>query len=76
MKGVRKIIGFDELASCDLYVDAVYQGGKSGNAGDDPLPRLLGLANQGGFRRRGTPNRLEMLALTSSFADVDWPDEN
>lgn len=75
MKHSRKIIAFDELSTCDLTVDAVYRGGKSGNAGDDPLPPLLELANQGGFRRRGTPEKLEMLALTSSFADVDWPDE-
>jgi hypothetical protein len=24
-----------------LVVDAVYRGGRSGNAGDDPFPRLL-----------------------------------
>jgi hypothetical protein len=74
MKHTRKMIAFDELTTSDLIVDAVYQGGQSGNAGDDPLPRLLELANQGGFRRRGTPKKLEMFALTSSFGDVDWPD--
>ena len=75
LKATSKIISFGELASADLIVDAIYQGGTRGNAGDDPLPALLRLALQGGFRRRGTPEKLEMLALISSFADVDWPDE-
>jgi hypothetical protein len=63
VKGIGRIIVFDELTSCDLCVDAVYEGGKSGNAGDDPLPRLLELANQGGFRRRGTPDKLEIASV-------------
>ena len=32
---------FASLKSADLVVDAVYRGGKSGNAGDDPLAQLL-----------------------------------
>lgn len=75
LKSTSKVIAFEALSYADLIVDAIYQSGKRGNAGDDPLPALLRLANQGGFRRRGTPDQLEMLALTSSLADVDWPDE-
>jgi len=68
-------VSFDQLATTDLHVDAVYQGGRSGNAGDDPFPRLLSMSNQGGFRYRGDiAGRLEMLLLTSSFSDPDWPD--
>jgi Restriction endonuclease AspBHI N-terminal/Restriction endonuclease len=72
---VLKIVSVDQLSITDLHVDAVYQGGRSGNAGDDPFPRLLGMSNQGGFRYRGDiAGRLEMMLLTSSFSDPDWPD--
>ncbi len=70
-----QIIPFGELHTADLHVDAVYQSGRSGNAGDDPFPRLLSMSNQGGFRYRGDiSNHLEMLLLMTSFGDPDWPD--
>jgi hypothetical protein len=67
-------IGFGDLQQADLVVDATYQSGRAGNAGDDPFPRLLSLSNMGGFRYRGNLDRLEMVALTSSMNDPDWPD--
>jgi len=69
-----KVIPLSELGSADLIVDAIYQGGRKGNAGDDPFPALLNVSNQGGFRYRGNLAALEMLVLTSSFSDPDWPD--
>lgn len=70
-----RIIPFDQVAASDLYVDAVYEGGRRGNMGDDPLPRLLRVDNLGGFRYRGkVAGRLHMLVLTSSMSDPDWPD--
>ena len=65
---------FSDLSKVDLIVDATYQSGRSGNAGDDPFPRLLGLSNMGGFRYRGTLGRLDVVALISSMGDPDWPD--
>ena len=65
---------FSALGRTDLLVDAIYQGGRAGNAGDDPLPRLIGLSNQGGFRYRGSMGALELVGLTSSMNDPDWPD--
>ena len=65
---------FEQIPSCNLVVDAVYQGGRTGNAGDDPFPRLLSVSNQGGFRYRGSLDRLELVVLTSSMGDPDWPD--
>lgn len=65
---------FDELSTTDLQIDAVYEGGKQGNAGDDPLVRVLSVSNSGGFRYRGSLDRLKMLVLTSGMADPDWPD--
>jgi AspBHI-like restriction endonuclease/restriction endonuclease len=70
-----KTVPFDELQSSDLHVDACYEGGRIGNAGDAPLPRLLRVDNMGGFRKRGkAAGKLEMLVLTSSMDDPDWPD--
>jgi hypothetical protein len=73
--GHVKKISFDKLASSDLYVDTLYEGGRRGNMGDDPLPRLLRMDSLGGFRKRGSvAGKLHMLVLTSSMADPDWPD--
>lgn len=70
-----QVIAFDALATSDLQVDAVYQSGRAGNVGDDPFPRLLGMSNQGGFRYRGDMNgQIELLILTTSLGDPDWPD--
>ena len=65
---------FSSLSHADLVVDATYEGGRSGNAGDDPFPRLLRLSNQGGFRYRGSLAALKLVVLTSSMNDPDWPD--
>lgn len=64
-----------EINEADLFVDAIYQGGRRGTAGDDPLPHLIGVSCGGGFRYRGSLDRLELVALTSSKRDPDWPDE-
>jgi hypothetical protein len=68
-------VPFAELSTSALHVDAVYEGGRSGNFADDPFPALLSMSNQGGFRFRGDLSRsLEMVLLTSTFNDPDWPD--
>ncbi|MGX1322568.1 hypothetical protein AB7M17_006021 [Bradyrhizobium sp. USDA 377] len=70
-----RIIPPDQLTTSDLYVDAIYEGGRRGNMGDDPLPRLMRVDNLGGFRYRGKVlGKLHMLVLTSSMSDADWPD--
>src|SRR5216684_2810968 len=49
-----RIIPHEELPQSDLVVDAVYEGGHSGNTGDDPISKTLkGAGNQGGFRAAG-----------------------
>ena len=67
-------VPFADLQSADLMVDAVYQGRRIGNAGDDPLHRLLGVSLMGGFRYLGSKTALKMLVLTTSLSDPDWPD--
>src|SRR5438034_2773121 len=68
------IVPFGDLSSADLRVDAVYQGRRNGDAGDDPLHALLKVSNQGGFRYRGTIEDLELVVLTTTLDDSDWPD--
>lgn len=71
---IREEFSFEKLDTADLYVDAVYRGRRSGNAGDDPLHRLLGVSLMGGFRYLGTLDALRLVVLTTSLNDPDWPD--
>lgn len=64
----------EELRATDLLVDALYQGGRNGNASDDPLPHLVGVSNQGGFRYIGTKEAPRLAVLTLTTKEHDWPD--
>lgn len=64
-----------ELGKQDLVVDAVYPGGRAGNASDDPLSHLIGVSNSGGFRYLGDKVKPRLLVLTSGMNDPDWPDQ-
>jgi hypothetical protein len=72
MTGTR--VPRDRLATSDLILDAVYEGRRAGNAGDDPLAPLLGVSNQGGFRHLGRREKPGLLVITTSMAEPDWPD--
>ncbi|HEY5213389.1 MAG TPA: restriction endonuclease [Acidobacteriaceae bacterium] len=67
-------IPHSELSNADLQVDAIYQGGRKGNASDDPLHILMGVSNSGGFRYRGKLGSLDLLVLTTTLTEPDWPD--
>jgi len=69
-----RIIEFSSLPGADLFVDAIYRGGRRGNSSDDPLNPLLRVSNQGGFRYRGSLENLELVVLTTTFNEPDWPD--
>lgn len=73
---MQQIFGFDALEEADLVVDALYQGGTAGNAGDDPLHKLLGCGLQGGIRYIGSSRDLscKLVVIYSSLSDPDWPD--
>ncbi len=62
------------LRLTDLIVDQVYQGGRRGNAGDDPLVPMLAVSNQGGFRHLGRRDKPKMIVLTTTMNELDWPD--
>lgn len=65
----------EALCKSDLIVDCVYEGGRSGNASDDPLHRLLPVSNQGGFRIVGTKTSPRLIVLVTGMDDPDWPDD-
>lgn len=71
---MQERIPFHELSSADLIVDAIYEGGGSGNASDDPIGKLLPVGNSGGIRFRGPVDAPKVVALVTSGADADWPD--
>jgi hypothetical protein len=74
---MRKTFVFEVLGESDLLIDATYAGGTKGNAADDPIDRVVGGGNQGGFRYLGSPrnNNLKLCVLYSELRDPDWPDE-
>lgn len=64
-----------DLLGAALHIDAKYQGGRCGNAGDCPLTKLLGVSNQGGFRYLGSKEKPRLIVLTTNLSDPEWPDE-
>jgi hypothetical protein len=71
---MSRVFEFAELENVDLIVDATYKGGREGNAGDDPLHKLLGCGTQGGFRYIGPSEATRMVVIYSSLNEPDWPD--
>jgi len=70
-----KTIPFKDLKNSDLIIDAVYEGGKRGNAGDDPISKIIpGIGNMGGFRYSGQGERKSAVVLYTSGKEGDWPD--
>lgn len=68
-------ISFEALERSDLIVDAIYesQAGSKSIAGE-PLARLTGTGNQGGFRFSGPIAAPQLVVLYSTMAESDWPD--
>lgn len=70
-----QVFSYQDLQTADLIIDAVYEGGSFGNAGDDPISKLLsGAGNQGGFRAAGRGEDKRFVVLYTSGEDKDWPD--
>ena len=70
-----RIIPSNVLSTSDLVIDAVYEGGRQGNAADDPISKILeGVGNQGGFRAAGRGPDKKYVVLYTSGEDKDWPD--
>src|SRR5262249_12629043 len=72
---MAKTFLFSSLATADLIIDAVYEGGTRGNSADDVLGKLIpGAGNQGGFRQVGGWTSPRLVVLYSSMDDADWSD--
>jgi hypothetical protein len=70
-----RTFNFSDLNSADLIIDAVYEGGNAGNAGDDPISKLIpGIGNMAGFRHSGQGELKKIVVLYTSGENKDWPD--
>lgn len=59
-----RIFPFNSIASADLIIDAVYEGGGPAQSLGDPISKLLsGVGNLGGFRAAGRGNRKKYVVL-------------
>ena len=69
-------VPYGDLASAQLFLDAVYEGGNHGSVRDDPLALLLPVGNQGGFRYKGSVQgrSVRLVVLYTTGLDPDWPD--
>jgi hypothetical protein len=73
----RGRVSFANLRSADLVPGTIYESGGAGTIGDEPISRLMGCGNMGGFRIVGSPTagNAHLVVLFTTFADRDWPDE-
>ena len=70
-----RVVSFGALERTALQVDAQCKGGTAGNAGDDPIGKLIGTGNQGRFRYAGSVNEgVKLCILYASLVEPDWPD--
>jgi len=72
-----KVFKYDQLSTADLVVDAVYEGGTANNLSAAPLPDLIGVGTNGGFRPKRSPTppqKYAYVVLYTTFDDQDWPD--
>lgn len=68
-----KVYKYTDLPQAPLHIDATYEGGPG--LLNEPLSKLVGCNNQGGFRYLGSvKGKLKMCVLYSSLYDPDWPD--
>jgi len=68
-------IKFENLENSNLIIDCIYESSrKIDDISGEPLSKILNCGNQGGFRYRGSSQKLQYLILTSSLNEIDWPD--
>ena len=67
-------VRFELLAESDLQVGATYLWGREPNLKAEPLNRLLGVGNVGGFRWRGQMEQAPFVVITSNNKNAQWPD--
>lgn len=68
---------FEELnRDTPLLIDAIYESGNNKNTSDDPFNPLLGVGNQGGFRKSkmGKTPDYAFIVLFTTGTEIEWPD--
>lgn len=76
MSGVRSFKFEDLCRDTPLLIDAIYESGNKGNSSDDPFHPLLGVGNQGGFRKSkmGKTSDYAFIVLFTTGTEIEWPD--
>ncbi len=72
-----RTIPFSELRTADLFIDALYQSDRSqpkGALASEPLSKLMGVGNLGGFRPKAGSKGIMAVVLTSTRSEPEWPD--
>lgn len=69
-----RVLPYSRLGRLDLTVGALYEGGRAGNASDDPLALILKGGNAGSFRYCGSLDDLNYLIIVLSLDDPTWTD--
>lgn len=70
-------IRFRDLKTTDLFVDAIYESDRDalpGALSAEPLNKLMGVGNLGGFRTRRGSNGIIYAVITSTGVEAAWPD--
>jgi hypothetical protein len=72
-----KSIPFSHLGGSDLVVDAVYESNRDvtgGSIAGEPLNKLMGVGNLGGFRPKSGTKGIMFAVITSTGVEAEWPD--
>lgn len=72
-----KSIPFSQLVGSDLVVDAIYESNRDvagGSIAGEPLNKLMGVGNLGGFRAKSGVRGILFAVITSSGVEAEWPD--
>jgi hypothetical protein len=72
-----RTISFSQLRTADLLIDALYESDRTqakGSIGSEPLSKLMGVGNLGGFRPKAGKEGIMAVVLTSTRAEPEWPD--
>lgn len=65
------------MTSTDLLIDALYESDRTtpkGSIASEPLSKLMGVGNLGGFRPKAGKDGIMAVVLTSTRAEPEWPD--
>lgn len=71
---MEQTCAYSDLVDANLDVGKVYLWGPQKNLGGEPLSKLLGVGNTGGFRWIGSLDSTPFVVITSNSSKSHWPD--